>query len=445
MTGIRRTLVACASLVVPLGALAFHGCSEVEHDGAASDAAVFSPDRVTPADARTRDAPAHKPPPRPADIPDGWQLYEGYDPDCSFYIPTATDQFPAPLQWESCGPDLHPSDVACQRIAVNRDDPYEFLSSWVSATVASDGKLLFQVSKFTKPFVWRLVIDVDGHVRYGVIEADSDRCTLGGGYLWRDHYVLSLNELQSSRLEGYLIGELGALTPSFAIHRTEGGPHSLYTGPFGIVETGWSPDFLLYPWSALGSPRVLWTQDDGLNHAQFFFTDDAIFWTAGSYQGAKAKVWTEAAGVRDLVSFGTDQTRGAGAFGTDGVDMVWLEGAPRPPNDGGLDTYAITTAPYTTDPSQVRKRRLRSEVGSALSAERFQVGCGFAARSRHDGLRIVRIADGHSWFLPNKGTWNWQRVHAMNCDEIFVRVMNGWRADLVRIRLDSLGPGELPD
>lgn len=445
MSWTRRTLVACASLVVPLGALAFHGCSaDVHGDGAARDAAGVLPDRAAPEDARS-EAPPRKTPPRPEGVPEGWQLYEGYDPDCGFYIPTANDELPAPFQWESCGPDLHPSDVACQRIAVNRDDPYEYLSSWVSSTVASDGKLIFQVSKFTKPFVWRLVIDVEGHVRYGVLETDSQRCTLGGGYLWRDHYALSLNEFQSSRREGFIVGELGALTPSFAVHQNDGDTHSLYAGPFGLVVTAWSPEFLLYPWSALGSSRVFWTVDDDLNHSQFVFTDDAIFWTAGSYQGGKAKVWTEAAGARDLVGFGADPTHGAGAFGTDGSAMVWLEGPPRPPGDGGLDTYAIMTAPYTTDPSQVQKRRLRSELGSALSAEAFQIGCGFAARSRQDGLRIVRIADGQSWFLPNQGHWNWQRVHAINCDEVFLRVMNGTRADLVRVRLDSLGPGELPD
>ena len=207
---------------------------------------------------------------------------------------------------------------------------------------------------------------------------------------------LSIAERKSSELEGFIAGELGSLTPSFAKHQNDGLSHSMYTGPFGIVETARRPDFLLYPWADLRAPRTFWTRDDDLSHSQFGFTDDAIYWTASSYQAVKAKVWTERAGVRDLLTFEPDPLRGAGDLGSDGVDMVWLEGPPRPPGDGGLDTYAIMTARYTNDPSQVKKRRLRSELGSALGIERFQVGCEFAARSRQDGLRIVRIADGHS-------------------------------------------------
>ncbi len=443
----RRLSFAGVSLAVAVGALACRGCSDGDLDSRPLDASEPSPDHAPPVDARSVDAPTCKLPPRPAHVPDGWRLYEGYDPCCGFYIPTKSEQLPPALQWESCGPELYPGEVACQRVALDRNNPADYLSPQISSTVATDGALLFQVSRFTRPFVWRLIIEASGRVRHAFLETDSNRCTLGGGYLWRDHYVLSLNEYLSSELGGFVAGDLGSLTPTFAKRHTDLLSHSLYTGPFGIVDTAARPEILLYPWADLAAPKTLWVRDDGLNHAKFVFTENATFWTASSYQAVKVKIWTPDGRVRDLVAFPEDAARGAGAMGTDGRDMVWLEGPPRPPGDGGLDTYAIMAARYTTDSSQVQaqERRLRSEIGSAMGAERFEVGCGFAARSRHDGLRIVRIADGHSWFLPSKGRWNWQRVQHVGCDEVFVRVMDGPRAELVRVRLDSLGPGDLPD
>src|SRR5262245_28705851 len=84
----RRPPFAGILLAAAMGALACRGCSDVEPsgDGEPLDAGAFSPDGDARADVRTFDPPTCTPPPRPAHVPDGWHLYEGYDPCCGFYI-----------------------------------------------------------------------------------------------------------------------------------------------------------------------------------------------------------------------------------------------------------------------------------------------------------------------------------------------------------------------
>ena len=109
------------------------------------------------------------------------------------------------------------------------------------------------------------------------------------------------------------------------------------------------------------------------------------------------------------------------------------------------------TAPFTSDPSQLKPRRLRSNVAEA-SWEQFAVGCGYAAKTSDRGddqpVVVVRLSDGQKWELKNSSfslppdqRWNWDNRIALTCDEIFVQAIPGKRGEIVRIRLDSLGPG----
>ncbi|MGH7328711.1 MAG: hypothetical protein ACREJX_10210, partial [Polyangiaceae bacterium] len=91
-------------------------------------------------------------------------------------------------------------------------------------------------------------------------------------------------------------------------------------------------------------------------------------------------------------------------------------------------------------------RRLRSEQ-TPPGDRPFVVGCGYAARQESDalgdGVRIVRISDGRSWRLGTQPE-SLDTPLAINCAEIFINVSQ-LDSNLVRIRLDSLGPGDPPD
>jgi len=93
-------------------------------------------------------------------------------------------------------------------------------------------------------------------------------------------------------------------------------------------------------------------------------------------------------------------------------------------------------------------KRLRSDPSQDIG-NAFVVGCGYAA---HDGATakdtvIVRIADGVSWTLTGEQTNSWGNPIGITCDEIFLLVFIPpmLTPNIARVRLDSLGPGTLPD
>jgi hypothetical protein len=105
------------------------------------------------------------------------------------------------------------------------------------------------------------------------------------------------------------------------------------------------------------------------------------------------------------------------------------------------------TAPYTTEPGAVASRRVRTEQGPGFDVVYFQVGCGYAARSNGEHIRVVRLSDGQSWVLSNALTdaWGWTEPLALTCTELFATVRSSGVTRLARVRLDSLGSGIAPD
>lgn len=118
------------------------------------------------------------------------------------------------------------------------------------------------------------------------------------------------------------------------------------------------------------------------------------------------------------------------------------------------------TAPYSTDADTVAKtaRRLRSDQHLPAMMDGFAGGCGYAARnfyqplgdsSHANTLLIVRLSDGVSWSVTMPSTKSGaQLTHALGvtCEEVFSKAQFPDESSaIVRIRLDSLGPGMPPD
>jgi hypothetical protein len=81
-----------------------------------------------------------------------------------------------------------------------------------------------------------------------------------------------------------------------------------------------------------------------------------------------------------------------------------------------------------------------------LVGDPIVVGCGHAAFFPSNGVRIVNMNDGSSWFLaePANG-WNWSTALALTCDEVFLRTASPKGASITRLPIANLGPSTPAD
>jgi hypothetical protein len=77
------------------------------------------------------------------------------------------------------------------------------------------------------------------------------------------------------------------------------------------------------------------------------------------------------------------------------------------------------------------------------------VGCGYAAHHMVDdtgtATLVVRISDGVSWIVPHSPTFEHDNVIGITCDDVFILGDMAGEPNIMRVRLDSLGPGIPPD
>jgi len=168
--------------------------------------------------------------------------------------------------------------------------------------------------------------------------------------------------------------------------------------------------------------------------------------------------WTEQDGTQVLIGFGNDLSKGAAHPGSDGKDLVWVQGEGRQPGERYFPDKWIMTSKFTTNPSEIQPRRLvrwtNRTIGTALSPP--PVGCGYAVfdyaageeTMTESGIQVVRLSDGVSWTLldvsiaPPDG---WYYPLAVSCHEFFVAYKQGSMMNIRRVRLDLLGPGIPPE
>jgi hypothetical protein len=174
---------------------------------------------------------------------------------------------------------------------------------------------------------------------------------------------------------------------------------------------------------------------------------EAAFWESGGLVRIGINVWDQASGARPFIRWLDDTTRGAGNFGTDGVDMVWSYGEGKMPGDMNFPIRSIMTAPFTTDPAAVVPTRLRSQPGNSIAEEPWKVGCGYGARKWLNQPMVIRLADGVAWQLPEDiGTLDlFPKPIGVTCDEVFAVGQVDGRVTIMRFEIDSLGPGMPPD
>ncbi len=301
-----------------------------------------------------------------------------------------------------------------------------------------------------------LIGAADGPVTQAVLQTNWRQCTLGSSSLNSGKYAYRVYENQMTVGGGVLAGSADDLQPTALLHLPPPPgrfSHPVVAGRPGVLDT---TTMLLY---AIGSPtpllNIIDPSDGPIGYYEQVFVGDALLWEASSRSVSRIKIWTADGGARDLVSFGSDTTQGAGDFGSDGHDLVWLYASGRTTPTPDYPTVSIATSAYSTNAQQIVPHRLRSERATGFTASPFFVGCGYAARDNGMGIRVVRLSDGVSWFLST-GTvvpwqWRWEFPVGLTCSELFAIAEErtgdaaGPFSVLARVRLDSLGPGTPPD
>jgi hypothetical protein len=457
----RRLEAYTVAGIVLAETIACHGCASSStassaDGGALEDArAGYLPEASADAADVDGAASSDRPPP-------GWVPYLDYDPACGLFIPNDSTALPSPLRWEPCPASVVPSGVICQNIKFDWSKPTtgstagDHISPWIASYRDPNGAVIVQISRFVDQWIYRTVEEIDNRVLQAVLHTSSNKCTLGqssvqdGKVIYRVYDSEATGEV-SALGGGAMGGRIGELRPRVLLHSHDQTPRGFAAGSNSFIEHV-GPG-ILHPWDdpARVTTTIVPEGDDvGLSQTDFFYQGDDLFWNSGTSVTSRLKVRTANGETRTLVGFGDDLSQAAADLGTDGKDMVWAEAYGRSANNGPYPSVRLMTAPYTTAPAALLKKRLRSEDPARFRTADFTVGCGYAAHSTSPGVgvRIIRLSDGVSWRLVSSGDsllGRWARAVAITCSEVFLTGQVNRESQVVRVRLDSLGPGEPAD
>jgi hypothetical protein len=371
---------------------------------------------------------------------------------CKLYVPNSAAILPPLLEWTACDSSAPDSGIDCRRL--DKKD-YSALPPFVDAAWASnDGRVLISGYRGAEPPLpgkYWFVAEADGPIRNAVYEADPFTCSLEFGSLFGGYFAVRVFTGGPTNTNGsFFAGEVASLPARLVIPVADGMEVPFPTA-FGPIDLLAGYQVTQYRWDDGGLDGTLWTpaQDNGLQQGPFAPSTDATFWSANNLDINKVNVYTRDAGVQAFLSAGLAVDHGYADLGTDGHDLAWIEASGR--QTGGLTafaTYDIMTAAYTTEPTAVQPRRLRSESGPTFGGNNFVVGCGYAARSNGSNTRLVRLSDGASW-LMSQGKNVFGQPLAVTCTQVFLTLAVGTASlsstTLARVRIDSLGSPITPD
>lgn len=392
----------------------------------------------------------------PKEVPPGFLEYTGYSCSCRFYVPGPEAEPLPPVEWEPC-PQPGPNNPSCQRMKT----PWTTTSGAVGTPRFWFDKAAqksyvqftrFRIDSVANTVRHSIIAPVDGSLENSIVQHGT-ACVLYNHGIEGGRYLFGVSS-EPLGTEGFIGGKLGE-APDFA-----------YKQPLKQYEhTTWrmTSEWVIRWKSGLFGRR--WGESDevtihtGSSPFDIKGIGGDVFFRVGGFVSAGILTWNHAKGVRDLIRYPNDPERGAANFGTEGGDMVWTYGEGLPDNPSQwLVNRSIMTAPYSTDAETVANtaRRLRSDPGTPIDG--FAVGCGHAARQFYQAgangknsanLLVVRLSDGVSWIVempPTSEGAQFMTALGLTCEEVFTSAHFPDQAvTIVRIRLDSLGPGLAPD
>jgi hypothetical protein len=292
-------------------------------------------------------------------------------------------------------------------------------------------------------------VDGDGRILNALAITATPDCAPDLRDVHEGRYVLSVHDSRGGPHKGYgvVAGTVGTMLPALAYQFSDGNPHDhKATARLGVVDFYNTATIRLMPWSSPSAEVDVWSSaQDGLQQGSPHSFGDYLFWdsSAGSTVN-KIKRYSMDAGAEDFIAFAADSGHGVADLGTDGHDLVWLDGQ-NPTSSGQYQVGSIMTAAYTNDRTKLQPRRLRSAPTDDFGVVNFVVGCGYAARSTGTGIIVVRLSDGVEWFLKSGAPgWNWLEPIALSCDELFANVSwndnAGLQVDVARVKLSTMTP-----
>ncbi len=454
----------------PIGPLPDASAGEADAPFEGGIEAGIDADAATEHDAPTDEAVVIPPDAYPDSVPVGWEAWTGWSPQCPLYVPGPNAAMPPPIEWEPCPPPV-PQDISCQRMKDTWSTKGYGIAAHPQLAMSAQGgapTLLFtRIYVDDNPDLFlTLVANVDGDVSVALLQTSVQHssCEFWDHGLASDRYAIAAHTgLGQGMFEpGVVGGRTDSRTPDtvLRLNPDDSTPH-WYISSHWLVELG-TGVHTAWSWDLTTSHTVYYAGDDPDNlppHEATVIGGD-VFSAVNTLSLCGVMSWNLQNGLRPLLRWYGDPTRGASNFGTDGKDMVWTysEGANACTNDPPKPE--VWTAPYTTDPAQVQAtaHRLRSDV-RGMSTDRYAVGFGYAARDSTfrspmaNSIFLVRLSDGYSWVIPGSPQTDpltFSTVLGFTQDEIFVFAgmlqpggLGG--TTIVRIRLDSLGPGTPPD
>ncbi len=389
-------------------------------------------------------------PPRPASVPEGWELSGSYRKKCGFYVPTRPEQMPEPIRWRACTRDITGRGLldggagdgglpGCREMEPTWGGPTGNMNV-THGTVDATGKVLLSQIRVTDGGIYYVLAEADGPVRNATLATLFDVCRMYPealspvGQLFRvsEPSKFGIRGLMFTGVNGSSERRLRELVPNPNVSANfdlgasvlvENGGAGLLVGPLATLQTKPLPDRpgrfgQEFPLQFVGD-NLLFASEAGSESAVFAYTKDNTF-----------------------VSLVDDKlpTTSEDAFATDGKEAAWLHSTGC--NSSGCASLELRTAPFALAPLTGRRVRSMADPGTGGT-----VGCGRTAfRSKH-GFNVVDLTTGQAWLIPLDGPeYNLVGLpYALTCDEVFATaaysIDGGTAYRGVRIRLDALGPG----
>jgi hypothetical protein len=426
---------------------------EPNEDASAPDVREAS----TPPDVGLPDTSVPEPtPPRPAFVPQGWELWTDFKKAAQIYLPTRKDVLPPPAVWEPCDaaffPD-NPGGKACEQWAMVEPGQTGAgtMSSFSEHSPGVGRFVLPQMRMFDNHLTWVVVDVATGEPQNALMSASpawvaNPTWPSATGTLYR---VAQYGD--PGPVEGYLIAPHDPTLPRFSgAHTTASGTSLTLAGTLlgqtvvGAVFQG--------PWS---NPRAQRLAADPVLQPllRFYRGDTAYLDTTGGNRhvhqvarpGAPLETWFDNA--QNPYAYET-------SLAVDETDVTWVR------HEGCTTTSArsctahdVYVAKVPPPGSRPVGRRLRS---SGLLFPDTTLGCSYIASAGEyadylSELWVTRVSDGVSFRRRQMAGSNengYTSPVAVTCEHVYV-VRSPRRADqlpnLVRIRLDALGAPIPPD